>query len=182
MSGVHAIAVGQLYHPGRTVWPETIDINPKRSGLEIRLFMKSPTKQEISDVRRGAHWIALYHEDDIFVIATKWGDGSWMDGSVDITLLPPDQALDVRDDFPAGTRLTVQTILVCADTGIVHAIRMTTLSPSATGFVVSSIRKQLAKGSGNDEGRLRSLLGSLTTDELVKRATITERLGSAQTL
>ncbi|AVQ00259.1 hypothetical protein C7S18_23470 (plasmid) [Ahniella affigens] len=181
MSEIHAIAVGQLYHPDRTEWPETIDINPRQSGLEIRLFIKAPTKQEISDVRRGAHWIALYHVDDIFMIATKWGDGQWMDGSVDITLVPAKQALDVRGDYPPGTRMTVQTILVCADTGIVHAIRLTTLSPTASAFVVSVFRQQLSRGSGNQDGRLRSLLANVTTEELVKRATITERLGSSQT-
>lgn len=170
------LEVGEPYIQGRTHWPETVDVNALSSGLEVRIFLRGPTADEIAAIRKGAASAALYARDGLLLLAFRFGDMPWMDASLD-HLRTPESHRWQEPALAEGVRLLATVLLVDAATGILRAIRAITLSPFFSQRLVAELAAQLARGAGNDELKLQRLLATTPTDELVRRADLVEPMG-----
>lgn len=138
---MHVLQVGQLYHPGRTRWPESPLLRMTSKGMELALFYSAPTSSEIREVKNGLAqwaWISGQHAG---LLLFRFGTQPWAD--------TPYQAH--RDQDPAVPGNRIQVVLVDASTGIVRALRATTWSEEFTAEVRANVAAQLA-GPANDAG------------------------------
>jgi hypothetical protein len=67
------IKVGELYLPGRTEYPEVSEYNLYDGGHELRLFIDSPNRNEIGEIRKGRVQVGLLVENRIIFLLYKFG-------------------------------------------------------------------------------------------------------------
>lgn len=126
--------VGQPYLPGRTRWPAGADYNWRAGQHELRLFFSRLGDREVRDVRTREAEFGLYVEQPLIVLLYRFGASiPWSDAPYSIWLVPADQrALPDPVGEGAETRDLLTTFLVDADSGILRAIRVVSLSPAFT--------------------------------------------------
>lgn len=140
-------AVGKLYHPNRTRWPQSPQFN-FRSGLyELVLFFENATKAEIDAVRRDPAEFALTttgNPDLLFFLYRFGSRVPWGDAPYSWHMVPADQrSLPVALAPEQGILLPI--ILVEATTGIILAMRQVSLSPHFSRALVDHIIAQAAR-------------------------------------
>lgn len=141
---MYAIAVGQLYNPRRTRWPETQQWRLSEDAAELVMFYPSPTEREIEAVRTGRARFALLAGEHALALASKFGDLRWSDAFWQSAC---------QTDTTAGLRSgMVQVILVDANTGVVKVIRITTWSAQFAQAVRLAIRTQHMNMSTREQG------------------------------
>lgn len=183
------LAIGEPYLPGRTDWPETVDINPRATGLEVRVFFAHPSEREVTQFRRGRAELALVVCEGLPILAVRYGDLPWMDCPVDIRRVPIEDRLDLSVSLEdamglraAPPRLLVSHVLVDAATGLVQGLRANTLSPTLTHRLLGVWRVQAAEPRRPDPRAVEQFLARHPTPDLVARAEIREDLGSPHTV
>lgn len=145
---MHEYAVGKLYIPGRTSWPEGGEYNYRGSQHELRLFFRRPSAAEVDAVRQGPAEFGLVAEPwvpgcEVLVLLYRFGgDAGWSDAPYSWHLVPPDQRTRPEPEATAETRALLHVLLVDADTGLVQALRVLTLSPDFTRLLHAAIRAQ----------------------------------------
>lgn len=137
------VAVGKPLFEERTELPEAIEYNYQSGDHTLLLSMKNLHPKEIEAVRESEAEFGLYCENSIVFLLYRfgahlpWSDSafSWWNVAEEDRQIPASQA------NPAE-RVLLKIILVEAATGIVKAIRVTTLSPAFTEKLHDAIREQ----------------------------------------
>ncbi len=137
------VAIGKPLFEGRTELPEAIEYNYQAGDHTLLLSMKNLHPKEIEAVRQDEAEFGLYCENSIVFLLYRfgeilpWSDSafSWWNVSEEDRRIPAPQA------NPAE-RILLKIILIEAATGIVKAIRVTTLSPVFTEKLQDAIRQQ----------------------------------------
>lgn len=144
--------VGEPYSSTKTHWPEGIDYNYRAGQHELRLFRRTPSPQEITDVKSGESRFALAVERDIIFFCYKFGQGPWGDCGFSIHLVP--EAERILPELPAeNERVLLTTLLIDAETGLLKAIRVVSLSPKFTRKLHQAILDQAARPFPDDYDR-----------------------------
>jgi hypothetical protein len=142
---MHIVAIGKPLFEGRTELPEAIEYNYQSGDHTLLLSMKNLHPKEIEAVRESEAEFGLYSENGIVFLLYRfgeilpWSDSafSWWNVSEEDRRIPAPQANPEE-------RILLKIILVEAATGIVEAIRVTTLSPDFTEKLHYAIRCQAA--------------------------------------
>lgn len=141
--------VGQPYIVGRTRWPEAVEYNYRQGAHELRMFMRHITAKERSDIRRGpAEFAVVVHEPIIFMLY-RFGAGAhpsipWSDAPYSIHMVPADQRT-TPPDLAASAGVLLQIVLVNAETGLIEALRVVSLSPHLSRHLHAAIQTQAAR-------------------------------------
>lgn len=157
------VAIGKPLFEGRTELPEAIQYNYQAGDHTLLLSMKNLHPKEIEAVRQDEAEFGLYCENSIVFLLYRfgeilpWSDSafSWWNVSEEDRRIPAPQA------NPAE-RILLKIILIEAATGIVKAIRVTTLSPAFTEKLQDAIRQQ---ATGEEFSRAEFIARSLLVYE-----------------
>lgn len=148
MPDLHEYAVGQLYNPSKTSWPEGVTYNYRGGGHELIMFLSCPSPEEVYGITKGkAEFGLLVQKETIFFLyqfdhgmkpyGLPWSDASfqwWLNKPEDRTL-PNPEPTDLE-------RALLFVCVVDADTGIIAGMRSVTLSPEFTAALHKAIRQQ----------------------------------------
>jgi hypothetical protein len=137
-------AVGQLYNPNRTSWPEAVQYNYMAGEHHLHLFMRQPTQTEVQAVKTGPAEFALVTEGILIVLLYHFAPIPWSDAPYSWHMTPADQRA-LPADVPDGSGALLTIILTDAATGIVKAIRAVGLSTDFTNKLHAAIRAQAAR-------------------------------------
>jgi len=146
---VHAYIVGQLYHPGRTRWPEAAQYDYRSGQHELVMFWSGISPGDIQAVKRGTCEFEMVELPPVIFLlyringACDWSDQpySWHLLAEDERMLPP----------PGPGRALMQVRLVACETGILRAQRLISLKPRLTQRLHAAIRRQAAAPWPGDE-------------------------------
>ncbi|KOX13695.1 hypothetical protein [Nocardiopsis sp. NRRL B-16309] len=170
-------AVGELYDPRRSRYPETASwrLSPQREA-ELLLCFNAPDQHLITAVegRTGPPRFALVEQPDVLILAVRFEGTGWMEGVW--------QASRQETEYPpglpaAGGPLPVVIDLVDALSGVITARSAVTWPPPFATAVRRAIDTQIA-GAQDDTAAQRELNALYsrypTTAKLVReRATAT---------
>jgi hypothetical protein len=153
------VAIGKPLFEGRNELPEAIEYNYQSGDHTLLLSMKNLHPKEIEAVRQAEAEFGLYCENSVIFLLYRFGDTlpwsdsafSWWNVSEDDRRIPSPQ------ENPAE-RILLKIILVEAATGIVKAIRVTTLSPTFTEKLHDAIHCQ---ATGDEFSRTEFVTRSL---------------------
>lgn len=146
----YKIAVGELYNPARTRYPQASQWRLSESIVELVVFYPDPTPQEIEQFRTGRSQFALLAGDHALVLGYRFGDGPWGDSTWQAPRQTDLTAGVARREPDEGLLFVVA--LVDATTGVVKVLRMTTWSAQFTAAVRDAIGRQLANGATVEAG------------------------------
>jgi len=157
------VAIGKPLFENRNNLPEAIEYNYQSGDHTLLLSMKNLHPKEIEAVRQDEAEFGLYCENSIIFLLYRFGETlpwsdsafSWWNVSEEDRRIPEPQA------NPAE-RILLKIILVEAATGIVKAIRVTTLSPDFTKKLHDAIRQQ---ATGEELSRAEFVVRSLAIYE-----------------
>ncbi|MBA4184972.1 MAG: hypothetical protein H0X49_13340 [Acidobacteria bacterium] len=137
------VAIGKPLFEGRTELPEAIEYNYQAGDHTLLLSMENLHPREIEAVRQDEAKFGLYCENSILFLLYRFGDAlPWSDSAFSWwNVAEEDRRIPSPPENPA-TRILLKIILVEAATGIVKAIRVTTLSPVFTEKLHDAIREQ----------------------------------------
>jgi hypothetical protein len=143
---MHRYEVGKLYHADRKIWPECAQLHWMDGELELVLFLNGPSRHEVEAVRRGRSEFALYDRDGLVVMLYHF-DGQrttipWSDASYQWHLVPPDRRVPPPEPLTPETRVKLFVTLVNAQSGLIEAMRVLSLSPGLTRSIFDAIRRQ----------------------------------------
>lgn len=141
---IHRIQVGQLYSEGVTEYPERAEYNHTVNGHELRLFWKDPSPREVDMVLHGNIYLSISIHGPLIMFCYKIGEAPWSDCSFSIHLVPPEyrKLPDLPEKDAAADRHLLLIQLIDANSGIVKALRVMTMSPQHTATLSQEIRKQ----------------------------------------
>ena len=137
------VAIGKPLFEERCELPEAIEYNYQAGDHTLLLSMKNLHPKEIEAVRQDEAEFALYCENSIVFLLYRFGDAlPWSDSAFSWwNVAEEDRRIPAPQANPAE-RILLKIILVEAATGIVKAIRVTTLSPAFTENLHDAIRQQ----------------------------------------
>lgn len=141
---LHRVAVGELYNPRRTSWPETPYLSLGAHGAELVLFYARPTPEEIAAARTGAASFAWLDGGDSLggMLAYVVEPGlPWSLAPYHAAREQPGRDGDVGPD---GKGMQLQLVLVCAATGVTKAIRVMPVPAAAADQIRATVRAQQA--------------------------------------
>lgn len=156
---MHIVAIGKQLFEGRNELPEAIEYNYQSGDHTLLLSMKNLHPKEVEAVRSAEAEFGLYCEHGIVFLLYRFGETlPWSDSAFSWwNVAEEDRRLPAPCENPAE-RILLKIILVEAATGIVKAIRVTTLSPEFTEKLHEAIRRQAAGAEfSRDEFVARSL-------------------------
>ncbi|MFE0457784.1 hypothetical protein ACFW1A_00805 [Kitasatospora sp. NPDC058965] len=126
---LRALAVGQLYSPHLTRWPDgAAELRVTRQGAEFVLAISKPANHEVKAFGKGSAEFAIVNGDRVTLLLYKFTDPydsnpkhgfSWSDAPWEYHR----QAAAVPVDLPEGN-IPLYVTLVDADTGIIQAMRL----------------------------------------------------------
>lgn len=140
---MHIVAIGKPLFESRIELPEAIEYNYQSGDHTLLLSMKNLHPKEIEAVRESEAEFGLYCENGIVFLLYRFGETlPWSDSAFSWwNVAEEDRRLPAPCENPAE-RILLKIILVEAATGIVKAIRVTTLSPAFTEKLHDAIRQQ----------------------------------------
>lgn len=138
--------LGERYERHRATWPSGQELVLRAGALGLTLFLPRPRAHEVEAVRTGDQEVVLAELPGVLVLATRWGFGD--DDGLGWVVEPYDQRrADPASPFPDWLRTwsTVElwTVLVDADTGLIHALRVAALPPAAVRRIAAAIWRQV---------------------------------------
>ncbi|OLZ51630.1 hypothetical protein BS329_15295 [Amycolatopsis coloradensis] len=174
---LYKYAVGELYNPGKTRWPDgACQWKLSDQGVEMVLFFGAPTNVEINAVKKGDARFALLAGEHALILAHRfdplpWSDTPWQacrqtDAPTGLPLVGPDG------------HLLVSVTLVDANTGIIKAIRGTTWPARFVEALRAAMGTQARNRSTEIQGATEIdawYRRYSTTTELVRAADINTR-------
>jgi hypothetical protein len=135
--------VGELFHRGRTQWPEGGQFTYSPGGLELTLFRSAIRDDVVHEVRRGEVELALIVELPLIVVTYRFGQAiPWNDVPYSWHLQPMTWRIIPNLESSLETRALLWITLVGANDGIIHAQRGVTLAPPFTRSLHGAIRTQ----------------------------------------
>ncbi|WP_433635598.1 hypothetical protein [Nocardia sp. CA-120079] len=173
----HRYAVGELYHPNHTRYPDgAIHWELSERGATMVMFMAAPTDTEVMAVRKGAAQFALLAGQHALILAHQFDPMPWSDTPWQVV-----RQTNATAGLPligAHGHLMVTVFLVDANTGIIAAIRGTTWTARFVEAVRAAIRTQSLNHSTEAQGAAEITTWYQrypTTDKLVAAADIKTR-------
>ena len=139
---------GQIYHPGRTSWPEAVEYNYREGAHELRLFLASPSAGEVAGIEAGPAEFGLLAEKEAIFLLFQFGGGQpgqglpWSDAPYNWWLNPAEMRTLPNPEPGEQERALLHIFLVDAESGILRAQRALTFSPAFTAALHSAIRRQ----------------------------------------
>lgn len=134
------IAVGQEMVPGHGPFPEGAQLVFAEDGPELLLAFRQPSAAEIAAVNRGPCEFAVTMVEQVIFFLYRFGSAlPWSDALFSWHLDRPGPALFTR----ASERFGLHTILLDADTGVVEALRLATLSPEMSSELSRLVQAQM---------------------------------------
>jgi hypothetical protein len=153
------VAIGKPLFEERCELPEAVEYSYQSGDHTLLLSMKNLHPQEIEAVRESEAEFGLHCENEVIFLLYRFGEAlPWSDSAFSWwNVAEEDRRIPAPQSNPAE-RILLKIILVEAATGIVKAIRVTTLSPVFTEKLHDAIREQ-ATGEefSRDEFVIRSL-------------------------
>ena len=165
---MHIVAIGKPLFEGSNELPQAVEYNYLAGDHTLLLSMSNLHPKEIEAVRCEEAEFGLYCENSIVFLLYRFGKAlPWSDSAFSWwNVAQEDRQIPAPPQDPAE-RILLKIILVEAATGIVEAIRVTTLSPEFTMKLLEAIWRQ---ATGEE----------LSRDEFVARASaIYEKLTPA---
>lgn len=139
----HQLAVGSPYDPTRNRYTQTEQFRVSEHICELVRFWPSPSRDEVAQHQYGEASFALVDESpDLLVLAYKFGSLDWSDTPFQaqrMTSVPP--GLPERE---VAEGMTLTTLLVDSETGLIRALRLDALSPSFSWALSRCVLLQLA--------------------------------------
>ncbi len=137
------VAIGKPLFENRTELPEAVEYNYQSGDHTLLLSMKNLHREEIQAVREAEAEFGLYCENGIVFLLYRFGEAlPWSDSAFSWwNVAEEDRKIPASQSNPAE-RILLKVILVEAGSGIVKAIRITTLSPAFTEKLHEAIRLQ----------------------------------------
>lgn len=172
--------VGQPYCPGRINWQETCEFSWRGGQLELLLVWEQPTPAEIEGVARAPMWVGFKIEGPlIFFLVRFEGVSSWADAPYSFHLVPIEERSSPPERLSPETRAVVTVLLIEAQSGIVQAIRVVTLSPAFTRRLFDAIRQQAQQpfDVGFYDAALAAIYEHSSSEELARQAELIEIVG-----
>ncbi len=178
---MHIVAIGKPLFEGREELPEAIEYNYQAGDHTLLLSMKNLHREEIEAVREAEAEFGLYCENGIVFLLYRFGETlPWSDSAFSWwNVAEEDRRLPAPCENPAE-RILLKIILVEAATGIVKAIRVTTLSPAFTEKLHDAIREQAkCEPFSRDEfiGRSLQIYKKFTPAEFAANAVVKTKGG-----
>ncbi len=157
------VAIGKPLFEGRNELPETVEYNYQSGDHTLLLSMKNLHPKEIEAVRASEAEFGLYCENSIVFLLYRFGEAlPWSDSAFSWwNVSEEDRRIPAPPENPAE-RILLKIILVEAVTGVVKAIRVTTLSPSFSEKLHEAIRRQ---ATGEELSRAEFVKRSLSVYE-----------------
>ena len=139
------VAIGKPLFEQRSELPEAIEYTYQAGDHTLLLSMKNLHPNEIKAVREAEAEFGLYCENGIIFLLYRFGEAlPWSDSAFSWwNVAEEDRRIPAPQENPAE-RILLKIILIEAVTGIVEAIRVTTLSPDFTEKLHNAIREQAA--------------------------------------
>jgi hypothetical protein len=143
---IAVLEVGKPYPFGTPPYPETGEFNYTAAGYSLRLFVKAPRSFEVQAVRNAPAEFAIAVVGRAICVLYRFANGKkgipWSVSLFSYHLVPPE--LQALPDQPASDeeRALLRVELVDAETGILRALRVLTLSPRVTKVLDHAIREQ----------------------------------------
>lgn len=164
--------VGKLYNANRTRWEETAEYNYRANIHEIRLFFRSPKPSEVQAAKQGEANFALVVQQDMILLVFRYGSIPWSDASYTIHRVPENERTLPPEMINEQERAQITLFLINADTGILLAIRQTSLSHDFTVALHQAIREQAARPFDQVlfDRQLRMLYSKYNSSALLKLA------------
>ena len=153
------VAIGKPLFEERTELPEAVEYSYQSGDHTLLLSMKNLHPQEIEAVREAEAEFGLYCENGVIFLLYRFGEAlPWSDSAFSWwNVAEEDRRIPALQTNPAE-RILLKIILVESATGIVKAIRVTTLSPVFTEKLHDAIREQaVGEEFSRDEFVIRSL-------------------------
>lgn len=176
-------SVGTLYIPGRTQWPEATDVDVRGGELTLRLYWKDLCAQVVQMVERNPVELGLTVQDGlVFLLYRIEGATEWSDQPVSYrNIAPSDRQLPPK--LQSGQFLPVQIHLVDADTGLLRAIRVFSVSSRFATAWRAAMAGDLALAPWPDyDQRIRAVYTHFKRpDELLRHSLITKIGGAVRT-
>lgn len=143
---MHLLKVGKPYIDGRKGWPETVEYNFRRGEHELRMFLRSPSNEEVEAVARAECEFALVYEAPVIIVLSRFGLAiPWREAPFSWYLVPESERV-LPDPKTNRTPMQLLVILVEASSGIVLATRALRLTVEFTSALHAAIRSQAAAG------------------------------------
>lgn len=136
--------VGRPFSPGVVRYEAGSNFEMVGEECFLDLFWLDITDEDIERVSHGRGTFGMWYsnEGDIFFLF-RFGDMAWADSVFSIMQLPPDRR--IRPPRLYGRRrIDLRITLVDADTGIVRAVRMASLSSSFSRKLCTSVNRQFS--------------------------------------
>lgn len=176
----HQLRVGELYLPGTTSWPETVEYNYFSGNHELRFILKNPSRYVTEVIKKIPLMLGLYAEHDIILIAYRFTDYKKRMVPVhgyspfSVHLVPENMRNVPEHPVDAGHEETLHIHLVDADTGILKAARSAVMSGEFTAALLSAIAEQGRLPFADDyNDRLKELDGRFPdTDSLIESCAV----------
>ncbi|MGW5569662.1 hypothetical protein ACWEVD_00555 [Nocardia thailandica] len=174
---IREFAVGKLYHPGVTHWPdEHAEWKLSEDGVQLLLTYASPTEDEVRAVAKGRARFALIAGDHALILAHRFEPLNWSDSPWQAT-----RQIDQTAGLPylgPGGHLPITVFMIDADTGLIAAIRQTSWNHRFTEAVRKALSTQIRNGSPTAAAQGDTEIDAWyrrypTTDALVAAADIT---------
>lgn len=172
------LKVGELLEPGVVEYDEMPEYNYRGGAHVLIIPMNRPTPEEIEAVRSAALKLAFTVIDDILIFQFRCGSTiPWSDAVYTWYRVPPaEQARPPRLTGEQRALLTV--ILVDAETGIIEALRVVSMSPTFARRLHQAIERQIDGTFPTDyDDRVARLFNAHTSRQLRDRALATCNAG-----
>lgn len=102
--------------------------NHRECGPSLVIHIPSPTKHEISQVRKGKAKFCLAQSNGVLFVMSKFGDLEWFDAPYHVCLHAP-HLWGVVEEYQKGLRFNLAILLVDSSTGNQCGARVLTWSP-----------------------------------------------------
>lgn len=137
------IEVGTPYIEGRTSYKESTHFNYIDTQYQLLLCLKSPTKYEISSVKKGlASFRVLIYEEIIFFLFKFKPDLPWSDAPYHISAVPKQARTKPERIIEPDSGILITIVLIDADTGITKSLRAIGLPHDFSNKLIDAIAHQ----------------------------------------
>jgi hypothetical protein len=175
---MHRYAVGELYTPNRTSWPEGSTLNAAEDALELLLMFSAPSSKEKQGVKRGRIQLGLFQDQEqvLLLYQIEGAVPTWSDQPFSVQRAGTSLPSRIED----GKRHLINLTLINADTGVVEALRVVSVSDQWWNTWCEMLEAQATLGVSDTvyDAGLRALLARFPKSELlVKEARIVETTG-----
>ena len=175
--------VGELLLPDKTSYPEGVIFEFDEAGPMLIYALRGLSEGDSMAARKGKVELALYEAPPVlFILSRIQGLAQWSDSPFSIRLYDDKgRAFDWAEPIPAGRGLGLHVVLVDADTGILKAQRLVSLSTEFSRGLRAAILRQLEDAGFTPAAyheKVDSIYRRYTTEELLQRAEFRHRAGA----